>query len=461
MSSDSLDGQRFLVHGLGVTNLAVATALVRHGRDIVLSDDGDPVRLATLADQIRSGAPDGSDVEVSAAPVDWAGAVAAVDAVVPTPGLSESHPLFDAARRSGTRCLSEFDLAAAWDDRPLLAVTGTNGKTTVTTLVDAMLEASGVRSAAVGNTEVPLITAIEDPATEVFVVEASSFRLARSIRFRPAVATWLNFAEDHLDVHSSVDAYRSAKERIWSDQRRGDVAVVNADDPVVAAAAPRGDDAPTVVRFGLGRTSDGELPEYHQRDARLRGPDGQDLLGVDEIWSTLPHDRSNVLAAAATALAGGADLHGVRSAARDFHGLSHRVQLVGESGGVRWYDDSKATAPHATLSAIRGFDSVVLIAGGHNKGLDLGILGTAADRVVAVVGIGNAASEVLSAFPTRRTAEADSMEDAVRKAMNFAVAGDVVLLSPACASFDWYGSYGERGDDFAARVRAQVLGAES
>ncbi len=455
---DTLAEQRFWVHGMGITNTAVARALVQRGRSVVLSDDGDAVRLDALAEQLREHATAQEQVQVLHASDgdQLARVLDEVDAVIPTPGLPERHALFAAAAASGVAVLSEFDLADAWDDRPVLAITGTNGKTTVTTLVDAMLDSSGVRSAAVGNTEVPLVAAIEDPATQVFVVEASSFRLAQSRRFRPRVATWLNLAEDHLDVHRSMEAYRLAKARIWADQGPDDVAVANADDPEVVASLRTDADAPSAVTFGLGAGAD-----YHELDGVLRGPDGLELVEVAGLWSQLPHDRSNVLAAAATALAGGADLHGVRRALSEFRGLSHRVQLVGERDGVRWFDDSKATAPHATLAAVRGFDSVVLIAGGRNKGLDLGALAEVAGHVRAVVGIGEAAEQVVAAFPEHPSAVAGSMSAAVQAAAGFARAGDVVLLSPACASFDWYRSYGERGDDFCAQVRDAVLGVAS
>jgi UDP-N-acetylmuramoylalanine--D-glutamate ligase len=199
------------------------------------------------------------------------------------------------------------------------------------------------------------------------------------------------------------------------------------------------------------------VPDYREVDGVLVGPDGIELLRADELWSSLPHDRSNALAAAATALAGGAALAGVRTALRNFSGLSHRVQLVGTRDGVRWFDDSKATAPHATLAAVAGFDSVVLIAGGRNKGLDLGALGAAGDRVRAVIGIGEAGPEAVAAFPSHTAVLADSMEAAVQAAVDLARAGDVVLLSPGCASFDWYGSYGERGEAFTRLVHELVL----
>lgn len=454
---DTLDEQRFYLHGMGITNRAAARALLARGRTVVLGDDGDPERLEAFAQELAVAgaetprhlhAPDRGALDR---------VLGEVDAVLPTPGLDERHPLFAAAANAGVAVLSEFDLAGAWDDRPVLAITGTNGKTTVTTLVDAMLDASGVRSAAVGNTEVPLVAALDDPATQVFVVEASSFRLGHSRRFRPLVGTWLNFAEDHLDVHRTLDDYRDAKARIWADQRPDDVAVVNADDPVVAALAPSGPDGPRVVRYGLDAGVD--PLDYTVRDGMLWGPDQVELVSLEELWSPLPHDRSNALAAAATALAGGASLHGVRSALRSFAGLAHRVQLVAEVGGVRFYDDSKATAPHATLSAIGGFESVVLIAGGRNKGLDLSLLGTGTPQVRAAVGIGESAEQVVAAFPGRPGAIASTMRDAVRAAAEMARDGDVVLLSPACASFDWYGSYAERGDDFASEVRALTVEA--
>lgn len=443
-----LPEQAFLLVGLGVTNAAVARALVARGRQVVLVDDAAPDSAHRLADELG--------VRLHAAPdrAELGALLGSVDAVVPAPGLPGSHPVFALAAEAEVPVLSEFDLAAAWDDRPLVAVTGTNGKTTVTMLVQAMLDASGVGCAAVGNLEVPLVAAIDDPGPACFAVEASSFRLGHSRWFRPAVAVWLNFAPDHLDVHHDLEEYRAAKARIFTDQTVGDVAIVNADDPVVLAGAPSGDGVPQVVSFGV---SGAEPAAFSERDGVLVAPDGLAMLDVAELPRSLPHDRANALAAAAAALAAGATLEGVRSALRDTVALPHRVELVGERDGVRWIDDSKATAPHATLAALRGFDSVVLVAGGRNKGLDLTALAEAGPRVRAVVGIGEAAGDVVAAFPGCPSATADSMSEAVLAARSLAESGDVVLLSPGCASFDWYSSYAERGDDFAARVRALVL----
>jgi UDP-N-acetylmuramoylalanine--D-glutamate ligase len=315
-----------------------------------------------------------------------------------------------------------------------------------------MLEASGLAAQAVGNTPVPLVAAIDDPLVDVFVVEASSFRLDHSRRFAPAVGTWLNFAPDHLDNHPSLAAYEAAKARVWRDQTAAQVAVGNLDDPVVArhlAQAPA-----QRVGFGLASPEAG----YRVVDDTLVCPDGTPLLAVSELPRRFPHDLLNALAAAATTLAGGGSIEGVQAVLRAFTGLPHRVALVGEAGGVRFFDDSKATTPHAALAAVAGFESIVLICGGRNKGLDLSPLAAAAPRARAVVAIGDAAADVAAVFAATGVPVhvAVSMDDAVASAASAAQPGDAVLLSPGCASFDWYGSYGERGDDFARAVRELI-----
>jgi UDP-N-acetylmuramoylalanine--D-glutamate ligase len=430
-----------LVVGLGVTGAAVARSLAAHGDDVVPVDDAPGPAARAVADEL------GLDLVAGPTDGELRRLLAVADALVPAPGLPARHPVFALAAAARVPVLSEFDLAARWDDRPLLAVTGTDGKTTVTTLVCDMLLASGLRAVTVGNTPIPLVAAIDDPTVDVFVVEASSFRLEHSQRFAPAVATWLNFAADHLDSHPDLAAYEAAKARIWRDQSADQVAVGNADDPVVArhlAAAPA-----RRVTFAIAGPAD-----FHVARDTLVGPDGAELARVDELPRAFPHDVANSLAAAATALVGGASLEGARRALVEFRGLPHRVALVGEAGGVRFYDDSKATTPHAAAAAIAGFDHVVLIAGGRNKGLDLGVLAGAAGPIRAVVAIGEATDAVAAAFAGARPVHpAVSMDEAVRVATALAQPGDAVLLSPGCASFDWYGSYGERGDDFARAVR--------
>jgi UDP-N-acetylmuramoylalanine--D-glutamate ligase len=313
--------------------------------------------------------------------------------------------------------------------------------------VTAMLVASGRRAMACGNTDVPLVSALHNDV-EVFVVECASFRLRWLRAFRPQVATWLNLADDHLDWHGNTEAYAAAKARIWEYQRATDVAVAAIDDPIVMKWAKSA--AARLVTFGPGG-------DYDQRNGALISPMGP-LFEIDRLSRRMPHDRTNALAAAATALeSGAATVDGVRSALADFRGIAHRISLVAEADGVGYYDDSKATTPHAATTAIRGFEHVVLIAGGRNKDLDLRRLAEEPNRMRAVVAIGEAAGEVSVAFAGICPVEpAGSMDEAVAVARRYARAGDVVLLSPACTSFDWYTGYAERGDDFARAVRAQL-----
>lgn len=435
--------RRCLVLGLGVTGEAVTSALLQRGFAVVVVDDH-----PSLAKRVRA---ESLGVELVAAPTheQLSALVDRSTGVLPSPGVPERHDLFGVAEKAGVPVLSELDLARAWDDRPIVAVTGTNGKTTVTTMVAEMIEAGGRHSSCVGNTDVPFVTAIDDPTIDVFVVEASSFRLAHSRGFEPHVATWLNFADDHLDVHRSLASYEQAKARIWAHLPSDATAIANADDPVVMRNVTTRDQT---VTFGLAEPADFRV----ERDV-LVTDQGDELVRLDELPRSLPHDVANSLAASATALAGGAPFEAVRSVLIGFRGLSHRVQLVLEHSGVSWYDDSKATAPHATSSAVRGFESVVLIAGGRNKGLDLSGLRDEVARIRAVVAIGEAAREVQAVFAGVRPVEiAGSMPEAVRLAAAAAKPGDAVVLSPACASFDWYGNYAERGDAFVEAVRAIV-----
>ena len=428
-----------LVVGLGVAGEAAARRLVERGWDVAVAED-------RPTDVTRARAA-GLGVDVVEAPDDGAvtSLVDAADLLVPSPPVPPSHPAVRRAEATGTPVWSEFELAARWSTLPVVAITGTNGKTTVTTLVEDMLARSGMRTVAAGNNDLPLVDALALDL-DVVVVEASSFRLAFTETFRPVAAVWLNFAADHLDWHPTMDHYRASKARIWAAQSPADVAIGNTEDPVVVAelaAAPG-----RHVTYGPGG-------DWREAGGRLVGPDGTDVAGVGDLWRAAPHDVGNALAAAATAMAAGASVDGVRDALRRFRGLPHRIAPVGEDDGVRFFDDSKATDPHAALTAVRSFDSVVLLAGGRNKGLDLSVLAEEAARLRAVVAIGEAAPEVAAAFAGTGVpvSTAGSMDEAVALARAAARPGDAVLLSPGCASFDWYRNYGERGDDFARAVR--------
>ena len=425
-----------LVVGFGVTGQAVA----RHAEPgTVIAVDDRP------NDMVRQRAAE-LGVELIESPNDDAlrSLIARSAMVLPSPGVPVSHPVYRLAEEAGTEVISEVELAARRATMPIVAVTGTNGKTTVTTLIASMLVESGRRALASGNIGLPLIDGVAADV-DVVVAEVSSFQLQFTSTFHPVVATWLNFAEDHLDWHPSMEHYAASKARIWANQSGGDVAVVNADDEVVMAAAATAPGA--VVTFG-------STGDYQCRDRVLVAPGGVEILPVGDLPRALPIDIANALAATATAVAAGADLDACRRALTEFPGLPHRVTLVHEAGGVRYFDDSKATTPASVLAALDGFPSVVLIAGGQNKGMDLSVLAARADRIRAVIAIGAAADEVEAAFQGKRpVVRAGSMDEAVQQAAAQARSGDVVLLSPGCASFDWYRSYAERGDDFARAVR--------
>ena len=443
-----------LVYGLAVAGRATVLALARRGVDVVVADD-------TVTDGRRELAAE-LGVELVEAPDDdqLARLVAAADVVVPAPGVPETHRLFAVAAAAGRPVVSEIELAYRWEQdrpggpRPMLAVTGTDGKTTTTLLAAERLAAGGVRSVAAGNTDVPLVEAI-DTDVDALVVECTSFRLAWTDAFRGDGAVWLNFAPDHLNWHADLGTYEAAKARIFDQQRPSDVAIGFADDPVVMAHL--------AVAPGRRRTFGRRSADYHVAgtgaDARLTGPAG-DLAPVTALRRALPHDLTNGLAAAALVLETGlVDAAAVAAGLGRFVGPPHRIELVGDAGGVRWFNDSKATTPHAASAAIRAFDRVVLIAGGLNKGLDLAPMAAEPERLRAVVAIGAASETVAAVFAgVAPVSTAASMSDAVDRAAELAAPGDVILLSPGCASFDWYpeGGYPERGDDFRRLVAARL-----
>jgi UDP-N-acetylmuramoylalanine--D-glutamate ligase len=443
-----------LVLGLAVAGAATVRALRQRGYDVVAADDRVDDAKRALAAEL--------DVELVESPDlrRLADLVAATDVVVPAPGVPETHQVFALAHGLGRPVVSELELAYGWEQqrpggpRPMLAVTGTDGKTTTTLWAVDMLAAGGVRAVAAGNTDVPLVEAL-DLDVDVFVVECTSFRLAWTRAFRGEAAVWLNLAPDHLNWHVSMETYTAAKAHIFTQQRPDDVAIGFATDPVVMAQLAT---APARhITFGADRG------DYHVSgsgaDARLVGPQGE-LGAVASLGRSLPHDQTNGLAAAALVLETGlVGPEAVAAGLASFVGPPHRIELVGDADGVRWYNDSKATTPHAASVAIRAFDHVVLIAGGLNKGLDLTPMTTEPDRLRTVVAIGEAADLIATTFSgAAPVVRASSMAEAVEQAAAAARPGDVVLLSPGCASFDWYpdGGYPARGDDFRRLVQRRV-----
>jgi UDP-N-acetylmuramoylalanine--D-glutamate ligase len=485
---------RALVIGYGLSGRAAAGWLAGRGYEVVILED-DRV-AAERAREAVVGA--GLAIEVAPSPAEAAAAARSSSLVVPSPGVRADHPAIAGAIAAGVEVVSEVELAwrvldqlrqegspgrhgtSGGDHRDggpindrwpkVVAITGTNGKTTVTELVAAMLECSGQNAVAAGNVGYPLLEAVghlgPGQAT-VLVAEVSSFQLEFTRQFRPDVSCWLNFAPDHLDWHPDLDHYAKAKAKIWARQRGGSTAVVNADDPIVQRAAAESVPAGVeVITFGSSRAKVAEnvvvergavpTPDWLVRQDGIKGPRGV-FLPAAGLVRAFPHDLLNTAAALAVALAAGANEAGCREAAGKTPVPPHRVQLVAEKDGVSWYDDSKATTPAAVHAGVQSFSSVVLIAGGRNKGLDLSALASTVPPVRAVVAVGESAPEVAEAFagraPVRR---AESMGAAVETAASLALPGDVVVLSPGCASFDWYSSYVERGDDFSALVKGKL-----
>ena len=430
------DLSRVVVGGLGITGRALTEALISRDHQVTVVDDR-PNSVAALVDAL------GIELVDSKSLAELEKVVSEATAVVASPGIPPHHRLQLVADEQGVPVLSELDIGALWDERPRAAVTGTNGKTTVTELTTLILERSGVKAAAVGNTGTPFVGAIanESNESEVFVVEASSFALHRSRYFQSHAAAWLNLSPDHLDWHGDFESYATAKSKVFQGQQPSDFAILPQQRGAIAPWL--GPIASQTVTFGL---SSGDIHcTGHELVAH-----GERVIDLADLRLSRPHDCLNACAAVALSLSMGASLQGGREVLSEFAGLAHRMEFVKSVKGVRFFNDSKATTPHATIAGVEGFNAVVLIAGGRNKGLDLTGLAAAKPLLRAVVAIGESSDTVAEIFAgALPVVVSDSMGDAVAQAFRLAeqTKADVVL-SPACASFDWYGSYSERGDDF-------------
>ena len=441
-----------LVFGLAIAGQAVARELVRRGESVVLADDAVSDLHKAFSKQI------GMPLVALTSSSEIQQVLNSVARVAPAPGIPEGHPVIVAARELGVEICSELEIAYRYErdspsePRPMVGITGTDGKTTTTMMTAAILESAGLRTMAVGNTDVPLISALNTDA-RAFAVECSSFRLAHTQQFRMCASAWLNFAPDHLDWHPNLSDYFEAKAKMWAHCVEGDVAVAPFDDLRIIKAAQASN--ARIVTFGIAGG------DYHSFEGWLCGPMGR-IMPISEMGRSLPHDVSNALAAIAVCLeAGLANVADVASALQIFKNAPHRIQFVGEKGGVRWFNDSKATSPHAVSVALNSFENIVLIAGGKNKGLDLSALAEQPSRMRAVVAIGDASDEIAHAFTgVCEIKRATSMQEAVNVADSIAQDGDVVLLSPGCTSYDWYANYGQRGEDFMKCVGKLLTGKE-
>ena len=449
--SDEWKGKSVLVLGLGDTGLSVVRALARRGARLRAADTrpAPPALGAVRADH--------PDVGVALGPFDES-LLAGVDAVVASPGLALREPVLRAAAARGVEVLGDVEifareLARARGAARVIGITGTNGKSTVTALAGAMGAAAGYRTVVAGNIGLPVLDALDSPegkSAQLFAVELSSYQLETTSSLALDAAAMLNLTQDHLDRYDSMEDYARAKERIFIDAH---TRVVNRDDSWARAMAG----GERTFTFGLGvPANDSEWGFDASRMFMCRGR--TNLMAVGAMGISGLHNAANGLAAHALLTAIGASPEPLARALREFKGLPHRVQLVAEASGVRFYDDSKGTNVGATVAALEGFTApVVLIAGGDGKGQDFAPLAPAvAARARAVVLIGRDADAVAAALastgvPIERAAD---MPAAVAAALARAQPGDAVLLSPACASFDMFRNYGHRGDVFAEAARA-------
>lgn len=446
MNEFSVDGQHVVVVGAARSGVAAADLLVSRGARVTLTDAraefDEASRLRAAGVALDLGAH--SDATFSTA-----------DLIVLSPGVPAELPALDAARQRGVPVIGELELASRWLKGHVIAITGTKGKSTTTTLIGRMLEAAGRPTLVGGNIGSALSAQVDASTPETLhVVEVSSFQLETADTFHPWIAVLMNFSADHLDRHGTLDAYGAAKARLFAHQTPLDWAVVNDDDDAALALARGG----RARRFDFSRL--GQLDEgvVVRDNAIVRRQDGHNemLMPLSSVRLIGPHLVDDVLAAAAVGTLAGVPPGTIRDTVENFHGLEHALELAGEVGGVRFVNDSKATNVEAARRALESFDGgVVAILGGRFKGGDFQDLREAVRaRASAVVAIGEARTQVRDTFGGDVPVyDAATMADAVRAAFAAAAPGGVVLLAPACASFDMFRDYAERGRIFKEEVR--------
>jgi UDP-N-acetylmuramoylalanine--D-glutamate ligase len=468
---DSWEGVRAVVAGFGVSGFAAADNLNHIGAAVTALDETSSDIKAQKAELL----------EVLGATVRLGeGATATlpddVDVVVTSPGWKPSAPLLAQASARGVPIWGEVELAWRLRDperpAPWLAVTGTNGKTTTVQMLDSILKAAGLRSAAVGNVGLPIVEAVMDPETyDVLAVELSSFQLHYTSSISCESAAVLNVAEDHLDWYASMQEYAADKGRIYENVQRA--CVYNVADPETERLVREAEvmDGARAIGFTLGMPGVGMVGVVEDILAdrafiERRDSSAAELCTIAELASPAPHFVANALAAAALARSHGVPPVAVRNGLRAFRPDGHRIATVAESGGVTWVDDSKATNPHAAESSLQAYDPVVWVAGGLAKGAHFDrLVETVRGRLRGVVLLGQDRDVIASALSRHAPdvpvivvegRETSLMDRVVGAAADLAQPGDTVLLAPGCASMDMFADYGERGDAFAAAVRRRL-----
>jgi len=441
--SNAAATRRTIVVGLGRTGMSCARYLHARGIEFAVTDSRAAPPEAQALRQLSPG------IEMRFGGFDQALLDGATQ-VIASPGVSLEEPFMRAAAARGIEVVGDIELFVRETQAPIAAITGTNGKSTVTTLVALMANAAGKRAIAAGNLGRPVLELLDEPAGDIYVLELSSFQLDTTHSLRAAAATVLNVTPDHMDRYATIEAYAASKAHIFDGCQ---VAVLNLDDASVRAMATQ---VPNRIGFSLVRDPQASYyAEVANGDTVLMCR-GERLVAMSELKITGLHNAANALASLAMCEALGLERAPCLAALRDFSGLAHRSQFVADVRGVRYVDDSKGTNVGATLAAVAGMPgSLVLIAGGQGKGQDFAPLAAAfRGKVRHVVLIGQDAKLIDAALAGVCTTEyARDMNEAVAAAARVAQPGETVLLSPACASLDMFRDYAHRGDVFAAVVR--------
>jgi len=462
-------GRNVAVIGLAATGLATARVLRDRGAQVRVYDAKPPTELDAVRVADARALGDGVTLALGETDIDWA----ATDLIVPSPGVPRyAAPLAEAVRR-GVPILGEIEVAYRLCRAPILAVTGTNGKTTTAALLGAICREAGRETWVAGNIaedagkRLPLIeVAVDASADAVIVAEISSFQLEWTERFRPKVGAWLNLSPDHLDRHKDMDEYARAKSNLFRAQEPDDVAVLNADDPAVLQYG-RGVGMGEEWNFSVAgaKVTRGAFLQDDLLWATGIGPDKREFTLMEAAESPLPgrHNIANVLAAASVALAFGINADAVRAGVKGFNGVAHRMELVATRGGVRYINNSMCTNPaavSASVSAVNG--PLVVIAGGKHKGGDLsGMARAIAAHARRAVLIGEAATVLANELRAAGLSDvelAGDMDEAVHLAQANAQNGDTVMLAPGCASFDMYAGFEARGQAFRDAVKNKTGG---
>jgi UDP-N-acetylmuramoylalanine--D-glutamate ligase len=449
-----LMGKKVLVVGLARTGVALSRFLAEKGARVTVTDQAPAADLAEARRQIQDL---GALQELGVAEPSWQG----YDAIVLSPGVPPELPWLNAARKAGVPVWGELELAAPFIQRPLMAVSGTNGKTTTTTLVGELLRASGQKPLLGGNIGTPLISLLSrQEEADQLVVEVSSFQLDTAPHFHPQAAALLNITPDHLDRYPDFQAYMASKAGLFRCQQNGDLKVLNRDDPAVKALGQGGG---RVYYFSMAQAlSEGAWMENGAVKIRLSGG-WEGVFPLSQIRLKERHNLENIMAALLLALNAGAEPAACREVLAQFRGLPHRLEWVAQIQGVDFYDDSKGTNVGAVACSLAHFaQPVILIAGGRDKDSDFTPLSPLIkERVKALVLLGETRDQLARAWHGLAPAyQVGDLKEAVHQAFKLAQPGEVVLLSPACASFDMFRDYAHRGETFQRWVRDLKHAAE-